>query len=91
MDLDDFLERCSTSNGELLLEALLQQHFSLLHLPTRRLSFEEIVWHLINEHTPGVSGAEKDEWFEFLNESKTGYEERVVGEQKPGRPPLLEG
>lgn len=65
--------------------------FPSLHLPTRRLSLEEIVWHLINEHTPGISGAYKEECFELLNESKTGYEERIVTEQTPKRPPLLKG
>lgn len=65
--------------------------FSSLHLPTRRLSLEEILWHLMNEHTPGISDADKDEWFELLNESKAGYEERTIAEQWPSRPPLLEG
>lgn len=64
--------------------------FSSLHFPTRRLTLEEILWHLINEYTPSVSNVEKDEWFELLNESKAGYEERVISEQKPHRPPLLE-
>jgi hypothetical protein len=65
--------------------------FPSLHLPTRRLSLEEILWHLINEHIPGASNADKEEWFELLNESKAGYEERIIAEQRPGRPPLLEG
>lgn len=64
--------------------------FPSLHLPTRRLSLEEIVWHLINEHTPSVSSADKEGWFEFLDGSKSGYEQRMTSERKPGRPPLLE-
>jgi hypothetical protein len=65
--------------------------FPSLHLPTRRLSLEEIIWHLINEHTPGISSADKDEWFVLLDASKAGYETRILDEQTPPRPPLLEG
>ncbi len=64
--------------------------FPSLHLPTRRLSFEEIVWHLANEHTPGVSSPDKEGWFEFLNRSKAGYEARKVAERRSSLPPLLE-
>ncbi len=65
--------------------------FPSLHLPTRRLSLEEILWHLINEHTPSISNADKDEWFSLLDESKAGYQARILDEQTPPRPPLLEG
>lgn len=65
--------------------------FPSLHLPTRRLSLEEIVWHLINEHTPSISRADKDECFRLLDGSKAGYETRISDEQTPPRPPLLEG
>lgn len=65
--------------------------FPALHLPTRRLSVEEILWHLINEHSPGTSDGDKDEWFDFLNESKVSYEERMAEERQPHLPPLLEG
>lgn len=65
--------------------------FPLLHLPTRRLSLEEIVWHLVNEHIPTVNRKTKEQWFDFLNESKAEYEDRIVAEPKPGLPPLLQG
>lgn len=65
--------------------------FPSLHLPTCRLSLEEIVWHLVNEHSPNAGDAEKEEWFALLNESKSGYEERIAAERRPGRPPLLVG
>lgn len=65
--------------------------FPSLHLPTRRLTFEEIVWHLANEHTPGVNSPDKEGWFEFLNKSKAGYEEWRAAGRRPGLPLLLEG
>ncbi len=67
------------------------KRFPSLYLPTHRLSLEEILWHLINECTPGVSDADKDKWFKLLNKSKAGYEERIISEQRPNHPPLLEG
>jgi hypothetical protein len=71
--------------------AATMKSFPALHLPTRRLAVEEIVWHLINEHTPGANASDKEKWFTFLNESKAGYEEKTADERRPGRPPLLEG
>ena len=67
------------------------KNFPSLHLPTRRMSLEEIVWHLINEHSPSASNEDKEEWFDLLNESKTGYEDRIATEQKPDLPSLLDG
>jgi hypothetical protein len=65
--------------------------FPSLHLPTRRLSLEEILWHLANEHIPEINAGDRDAWFELLDGSKTGYEERITTERRPDLPPLLEG
>lgn len=65
--------------------------FPKLHLPTRRVSLEEITWHLINEHTLDVDSADKGKWFELLNDSKAGYGEKMTAKRGPNRPPLLEG
>jgi len=68
------------------------KNFPLLHLPTSRLSIEKIIWHLANEHTPRARKAEKQEWFELLNESEKGHRERTTTGKRPStRPPILDG
>lgn len=66
--------------------------FPSLHLPTRRLSIERIIWHLANEHTPGVGKIDKREWFEFLNESEMEHKEKTtLGKRSSSGSPLLGG
>lgn len=55
------------------------------------MSLEEMVWHLINEHSLGASDKQKAERFDFLSVSKAGYEECIADEQRSDLLPLLEG
>ena len=63
----------------------LERPFSRLHLPTRRITLEQIVWHLIQEH--GVQ-PRRDDWHEVLWRHETWLRDTQRPKPWPYDPPF---
>ena len=59
--------------------------FSRLHIPTRRLTLEQIVWHLIQEH--GVQ-PRRDDWHQILWRHETHFRDTRRNNDWPYDPPF---
>ena len=62
-----------------------EREFSRLHLPTRRLTLEQIVWHLIQEH--GVQPRRHD-WHDILWRHETRFRDIQRTRDWPYDPPF---
>ena len=62
-----------------------ERSFSRLHLPTRRLTLEQIVWHLIQEH--GVQ-PRRDDWHQVLWRHETWFRDIQRDKPWPYDPPF---
>ena len=62
-----------------------ERSFSRLHLPTRRLTVEQIVWHLIQEH--GVQPGRPD-WHQVLWRHETWFRDTQRTKPWPYDPPF---
>ena len=63
----------------------LQRPFPRLHLPTRRITLEQIVWHLIHEH--GVQ-PRRDDWHDILWRHETRFRDTQRDQDWPYDPPF---
>ena len=63
----------------------LERPFPRLHLPTRRITLEQIVWHLIREH--GVQ-PRRDDWHEVLWRHETRFRDTQRDKPWPYDPPF---
>ncbi len=63
-----------------------ERSFSRLHLPTRRLTVEQIVWHLIQEH--GVQPRRAD-WHQVLWRHETWFRDTQRDKAWPYDPPFI--
>ena len=63
----------------------LERPFPRLHLPTRRITLEQIVWHLIREH--GVQ-PRRDDWHDVLWRHETWFRDGQRDQDWPYDPPF---
>ena len=63
----------------------LERPFPRLHLPTRRITLEQIVWHLIQEH--GVQ-PRRDDWHDILWRHETRFRDTQRDNDWPYDPPF---
>ena len=62
-----------------------EKPFAQLHLPTRRITLEQIVWHLIREH--GVQ-PRRDDWHDILWRHETRFRDTQRDKPWPYDPPF---
>ena len=62
-----------------------EKAFPRLHLPTRRITLEQIVWHLIHEH--GVH-PRRDDWHDILWRHETRFRDAQRHKDWPYDPPF---
>ena len=63
----------------------LERPFPRLHLPTRRITLEQIVWHLIREH--GIQ-PRRDDWHDVLWRHETWFRDAQRDNDWPYDPPF---